>query len=117
MIWIILLFLGIAALVIQNDVVASVNFYRKVVTGRNKIMAEKLKMKVVEDAVEYRLFPITVKESKAPALQDTLQEIFVHMNKLIGSYIWQNEPFNLRQNGNFKRIITSLIRCNVSVFF
>ena len=80
-------------------------------------MAEKLKMKVVEDAVEYRLFPITVKESKAPALQDTLQEIFVHMNKLIGSYIWQNEPFNLRQNGNFKRIITSLIRCNVSVFF
>ena len=70
-------------------------------------MAEKLKMKVVEDAVEYRLFPITVKESKAPALQDTLQEIFVHMNKLIGSYIWQNEPFNLRQNGNFKRTINA----------
>ena len=62
-------------------------------------MAEKLNLKLVEDAVEYKVYPHGANLSNSNVLQDTLRDIYMQIESIIGVYIWQNEPFNLRQTG------------------
>uniref|UniRef100_A0A2K5EBW1 Ecdysoneless cell cycle regulator n=1 Tax=Aotus nancymaae TaxID=37293 RepID=A0A2K5EBW1_AOTNA len=63
-------------------------------------MEESMKLAMVEDTVEYRLFLIP-DESRDPekhkeVLQKYIERIMTQFAPMLVSYIWQNQPFNLK---------------------
>ncbi|KAL0617807.1 Protein ecdysoneless-like protein [Plecturocebus cupreus] len=63
-------------------------------------MEESMKLAIVEDTVEYRLFLIP-DESRDPekhkeVLQKYIERIMTQFASILVSYIWQNQPFNLK---------------------
>lgn len=54
----------------------------------------------VEDAVQYQLFLLTTGQEASEHLQEILQsyieKIVAHFAPILVSYIWQNQPFNLK---------------------
>lgn len=63
-------------------------------------MDKQRKLMVVEDFVEYHLFLVhdegTDAEKHKHILQQYLEQILAQLAPLLASYIWQNQPFNLR---------------------
>uniref|UniRef100_A0A2K6U7F6 Ecdysoneless cell cycle regulator n=1 Tax=Saimiri boliviensis boliviensis TaxID=39432 RepID=A0A2K6U7F6_SAIBB len=63
-------------------------------------MEESMKLAMVEDTMEYRLFLIP-DESRDPekhkeVLQKYIERIMTQFAPMLVSYIWQNQPFNLK---------------------
>ncbi|XP_039767439.1 protein ecdysoneless homolog isoform X2 [Ornithorhynchus anatinus] len=63
-------------------------------------MEEGLKFTTVEDAVQYQLFLISSEsddqEKCTGVLQQYIEKIMTQFAPLLVSYIWQNQPFNLK---------------------
>ncbi|XP_060097203.1 protein ecdysoneless homolog [Heteronotia binoei] len=63
-------------------------------------MEKELRLAAVEDAVQYQLFLLTPKQEASEYQQEILQsyieKILAHFAPLLVSYIWQNQPFNLK---------------------
>uniref|UniRef100_A0A5F9C518 Ecdysoneless cell cycle regulator n=1 Tax=Oryctolagus cuniculus TaxID=9986 RepID=A0A5F9C518_RABIT len=63
-------------------------------------MEENMKLATVEDTVEYRLFLIPDErrdpEKHKEILEKSIERIMTQFAPMLVSYIWQNQPFNLR---------------------
>nr|XP_056706478.1 protein ecdysoneless homolog [Euleptes europaea] len=63
-------------------------------------MEKELCLAAVEDAVQYQLFLLTHKQEASEHHQEILQsyieKILAHFAPILVSYIWQNQPFNLK---------------------
>uniref|UniRef100_A0A2K5QZE2 Ecdysoneless cell cycle regulator n=1 Tax=Cebus imitator TaxID=2715852 RepID=A0A2K5QZE2_CEBIM len=63
-------------------------------------MEESVKLAMVEDTVEYRLFLIPGEsrdpEKQKEVLQKYIERIMTQFAPMLVSYIWQNQPFNLK---------------------
>ncbi|XP_066476106.1 protein ecdysoneless homolog [Tiliqua scincoides] len=63
-------------------------------------MERELNLSTVEDAVQYQLFLLTQKpedpEHHQEILQQYIERILAHFAPVLVSYIWQNQPFNLK---------------------
>lgn len=61
---------------------------------------EELKLVTAEDAVQYQLFLLTQKpedpEHHQEILQQYIEKILAYFAPVLVSYIWQNQPFNLK---------------------
>ncbi|KAJ6657754.1 hypothetical protein lerEdw1_001941 [Lerista edwardsae] len=63
-------------------------------------MERELNLAAAEDAVQYQLFLLTDKPEDPQHCQEILQQyierILAHVAPILVSYIWQNQPFNLK---------------------